>query len=74
MVASIGVINPSNGKHVCEELARCGERVLSVVGVCSGGDSVHKRGSGVRGGGAGAAAVPGPALVLHGRLHPQVLR
>lgn len=48
--------------------------VLSVVGVCSGGDSVHKRGSGVRGGGAGAAAVPGPALVLHGRLHPQVLR
>lgn len=40
----------------------------------SRGDSVHKRGSGVRGGGAGSAAVPGPALVLLSGLRPQVLR
>lgn len=75
MVANIGAINPSNGKQ------NLFGRVLSFgivrdccVVLCSGGDGIHKRGSGVRGGGAGGAAVPGPPLVLLRGLRPQVLR
>lgn len=74
-MASVGVLNPSNGKHsyLLFDVIWIGVKLNSFV-LRSGGDGVHKRCSGVRCCGACSASVLGEAMVLLHRRGPKALQ
>lgn len=74
MVATIGIINPTNGKHVCHKVVSPFDELSLKCGVWySGGERLYQRSSCLRRCGARGAVVPGTTLVLHSCVWPQVL-